>query len=81
MVVHWVWVQVEMCQTYETLRCILLFAFSAIKRPAKELRLSFLLGEKYVKKIFLLFSWSESAEVSPKLTFESCELSVEMIPA
>ena len=42
---------------------ILLFAFSAIKGPAKELRLSFILGEKYVK-IFLLFSGSESAEVS-----------------
>ena len=44
---------------------ILLFAFSALKGPAKELRLSFFLGEKYVNKIFLLFSGSESAEVSP----------------
>ena len=44
---------------------ILLFAFSAIKGPAKELRLSFILCEKYVNKIFLLFSGSESAEVSP----------------
>ena len=44
---------------------ILLFGFSAIKGPAKELRLSFILGEKYVNKIFLLFSGSESAEVSP----------------
>ena len=44
---------------------ILLFAFSAIKGPTKELRLSFILGEKYVNKIFLLFSGSESAEVSP----------------
>ena len=44
---------------------ILLFAFSAIKGPAKELGLSFILGEKYVNKIFLLFSGSESAEVSP----------------
>ena len=44
---------------------ILLFAFSTIKGPAKELRLSFILGEKYVNKIFLLFSGSESAEVSP----------------
>ena len=35
---------------------ILLFAFSAIKGPAKELRLSFILGGKYVNKIFLLFS-------------------------
>ena len=39
----------------------ILFAFSAIKRPAKELRLSFMSGEKYVNKIFLLFSGSESA--------------------
>ena len=43
---------------------ILLFVFSAIKGPAKELRLSFMLGEKYENKIFLLFSGSESAEVS-----------------
>ena len=66
-------VQVEMCQAFQTLcyECcdgsfftILLFAFSAIKGPAKELRLSFILGEKYVNKIFLLFSGSESAEVS-----------------
>ena len=35
---------------------ILLFVSSAIKGPAKELRLSFMLGEKYVNKIFLLFS-------------------------
>ena len=34
---------------------ILLFAFSAVKGPAKELRLSFMSGEKYVNKIFLLF--------------------------
>ena len=34
---------------------ILLFTFSAIKRPVKELRLSFMLGEKSVNKIFLLF--------------------------
>ena len=46
-----------------TFLTILLFAFSAIKGPAKELRLSFILGEKYVNKIFLLFSGSESAEV------------------
>ena len=41
---------------------ILLLAFSAMK----ELRLSFMLGEKYVNKIFLLhvFSGSENAEVS-----------------
>ena len=43
---------------------ILLFVFSAIKGPTKELRLSFMLGEKYQNKIFLLFSVSESAEVS-----------------
>ena len=43
----------------------LLFAFSAIKGPAKELRLSFILGEKYVNETFPLFSGSESAEVSP----------------
>ena len=43
---------------------ILLFEFSAIKGSAKDLRLSFMLGEKYVNKIFLLFSASESAEVS-----------------
>ena len=43
---------------------ILLFVFSAIKGPAKELRLSFMLpvGVKYENKIFLLFSRSESAE-------------------
>ena len=69
-------VRLEMCQAFQTLRCnnvamarsfntILLFAFSAIKGPAKELRLSFILGEKYVNKIFLLFSGSESSEVSP----------------
>ena len=41
--------------------------FSAIKGPAKELRLSFMLGAKYVNKIHVvqLFSGSESAEVSP----------------
>ena len=43
---------------------ILLFVFSAIKGPAKELRSSFILGEKYENKIFLPFSGSESAEVS-----------------
>ena len=43
----------------------LLFAFSAMKGPAKELRLSFMSGEKYVNKIFLLFSGSERAEVLP----------------
>ena len=40
----------------DTFISILLFAFSAIKGPVKELRLSFMLGEKYVNKIFLLFS-------------------------
>ena len=39
----------------------ILFAFSAIKGPAKEFRLSVMLGEKYVNKIFLLFSGSENA--------------------
>ena len=63
-----------MCQAFETLRCnnivkarsfsILLFVLSAINGPAKELRLSFMLGEKYENKTFLLFSGSESAEVS-----------------
>ena len=43
----------------------ILFAFSAIKGLAKELRLSFMSGEKYVNKIFLLFSGSESAKLSP----------------
>ena len=43
---------------------ILLFVFSAIKGPAKELRLSFMLGEKDENKTFLLFSESESAEVT-----------------
>ena len=43
---------------------VLLFTFSALKEPAKELKLSFGLGEKYVNKIFLLFSGSESTEVS-----------------
>lgn len=43
----------------------LLFAFSAMKGPAKELRLSFMSGEKYVNKIFLLFSGSERAKVLP----------------
>ena len=40
-----------------------------------------MLGEKYVNKIFLLFSGSGSAEVSPNETFEPGELSVEIIPA
>ena len=61
-------VQVEMCQVFHARRCktlqwvpsglffsILLFAFSATKRPVKELRLSFMSGEKYMNKIFLLF--------------------------
>ena len=40
---------------------ILLLVFSAIKGPVKERRLSlsFMLGEKYVNKIFLLFSGSQ----------------------
>ena len=57
----------------------LLFTFSALKKPATELKLSFMSGEKYVNKKFLLFSGS--AEVSPNETFESCELSVEITPA
>ena len=43
----------------------ILFRFSAIKGPVKELRLSFMSGEKYVNKIFLLLSGSESAKLSP----------------
>ena len=43
---------------------ILLFIFSAIKGPVKELTLSFMLGEKYENVIILLFSGSERAEVS-----------------
>ena len=35
---------------------ILLFVFSTIKGPVKELRLSFMIGGKYENKIFLLFS-------------------------
>ena len=84
-----------MCQAFQTLRCnitmlleprcsffsILMFVFSAIKGPAKELRLSFLAGEKYLNKIFVLFSESESDELSLNLTFESRELSVKMTPA
>ena len=61
-----------MCQAFKTLPCnnvatarSLVSCCSAIKGPGKELRLSFLLGEKYVNKIFLLFSRSQSAEVSP----------------
>ena len=60
---------VKMCQTFQTLHCknvatvfSILFAFSSIKGPEKELRLSFMSGEKYVNKIF---SGSESAKVSP----------------
>ena len=50
---------------------ILQFVFSAIKGPAKELKLSFMLGEKYVNKIFLL-------NIS---TLELHELLVVMTPA
>ena len=39
----------------DTFFSILLFAVSAIKGPVKELRLSFMLGEKYVKKYFNYF--------------------------
>ena len=44
---------------------ILLFGFFALKEPATELRLLYMLGQKYVNKILLLFSGSENAEVSP----------------
>ena len=54
----------SLLQHWEGTFSILLNIFSAIKGPAKELRLSFMLGEKYENKIFLLFSGSESAEVS-----------------
>ena len=43
--------------------------------------IGFMSGEKYVNEIFLLFSGSESAEVSLNWLFKSCELSVKMIPA
>ena len=43
----------------------ILFAFSALKGPAQEHRLSFMSGGKYVNKIFLLYSGSESVKVSP----------------
>ena len=69
--------QVEMCQAFQTLRCnnvgmacslvsisILLFGFP-LNGPSKELRLLYMSVEKCVNKIFLLFSKSESAEVSP----------------
>jgi len=55
-----------MGQAFQTLFCCdgssfsILFTFSAMKGPAKELRLLFMSGEKYVKKNFLLFSGSES---------------------
>ena len=52
-------------QCYDSLFfSILMFTFSALKGPVKELRLSFTSGEKYVNKIFPLFSGSEDAEVS-----------------
>ena len=54
---------------------ILLFEFFALKEPATELRLLYMLGQKYVNKILLLFSGSENAEVSLNWTFESRELS------
>ena len=40
-----------------------------------------MLGEKYMNQIFLLYSVSESTEVSPSLRFKLCELSVKMTPA
>ena len=60
---------------------VLLFRLSALIKPAKELKLSFMSGEKYMNKIFLLFSVSRRVEVSPNETFESRDLSVEIIPA
>ena len=69
MVARWVWVQVEICGASHcgSFFSVLLFTFSALKEPVKELKLqvSFMSGEKYVNKIFLLFSGSESTEVSP----------------
>ena len=63
-----------MCRAFQTLRCNNIAKAPALvsccsffllfKGPTKELRLSFMLGEKYQNKIFLLFSGSESAEVS-----------------
>ena len=44
---------------------VLLFTFSTLKEPAKELKLSFMSGEKYVNKLCPLFPGSESTEVSP----------------
>ena len=65
-----------MCQASQTLRCNNVemvgslvscwsHYFSILKEPVMELQLSFMLGEKYLNKIFLLFSGSESIEVSP----------------
>ena len=64
-----------MCQGFQTLHCKnvatvfnILFVFSSIKGPEKELRLSFMSGEKYVQNILFMnkiFSGSESAKVSP----------------
>ena len=73
-VTHWVWVRVKISQAFSNSSLQLynvamvfsiFFAFSAIKGPVKELKLSFMLGEKYANKIFVLFSGSESAKVSP----------------
>ena len=44
---------------------VLLFRLSALIKPAKELKLSFMSGEKYVNKLCPLFPGSESTEVSP----------------
>ena len=66
-------VRVEMCQAFQTLRCnnvaMARSLLSCCSRflLLKDLRRNLdyhLLGEKYVNKIFLLFSGSESAEVS-----------------
>ena len=47
---------IEMCQAFQTLPCdnvaTAYLVVCAIKGPGKELRLSFMAGEKYVNKIF-----------------------------
>ena len=62
--------RVEMCQAFQTATILqrlvvmsisILLAFFAIKGPAKKLRLSLMSGEKYVNKLFLLFSGCVSA--------------------
>ena len=60
MVAHWVWVRVEVCWASQTLCCNniaahSLVSFSALKEPAKELKLSFMSGEKYMSNIYQLW--------------------------